>query len=46
MFLRKLNDDQKHTLVVLAYHLVVSDHTVSVKESELLDEARTMMNAQ
>jgi len=38
MFLRNLNDDQKRTLVVIAHHLVVSDHSVSPKEGELLDE--------
>ncbi len=38
MFLRTLNDDQKRALWVLAYHLVVSDHNVSLKEGELMDE--------
>jgi hypothetical protein len=38
MFLRILNDDQKRALFVLAHHLVVSDHSVSKRESDLLDE--------
>jgi len=38
MFLRMLNDDQKRALLILAYHLVVSDNSVSDGESELLDE--------
>ncbi len=38
MFLRLLNDDQKRALLVLGYHLVVSDHSVSEKEGALLDE--------
>ena len=38
MFLRILNDDQKRSLFVLAHHLVVSDHSVSKQEGELLDE--------
>lgn len=32
MFFRMLNDEQKRGLLVLAYHLVLSDHTVSQKE--------------
>ncbi|HEY9080424.1 hypothetical protein [Magnetovibrio sp.] len=38
MFLRVLNDDQKRVLVVIAHHLVVSDHSISEKEGDLLDE--------
>ena len=38
MFLRILNDDQKRSLLVIAHHVVVSDHSVSVKEGALLDE--------
>ncbi len=38
MFLRILNDDQKRALWVIAYHLVVSDHSVSIKEGDLMDE--------
>jgi len=38
MFLRILNDDQKRSLLVIAHHVVVSDHSVSVKEGVLLDE--------
>lgn len=38
MFLRILNDEQKRALWVLAYQLVVSDHSVSKKEGKLLDE--------
>lgn len=38
MFLRVLNDDQKRALWVLAYHLVLADHTVSDEESKLMDE--------
>lgn len=38
MFLRILNDDQKRVLVVIAHHLVVSDHSISKKEGDILDE--------
>lgn len=40
MFLRTLNDNQKRNLLVLAYHLVLADHSVSQKEGALLDELR------
>lgn len=45
MFLRVFNDEPKCALVVIAHHLVVSDHSISQKEGDLLDEALTFMKA-
>ncbi|NQW00147.1 MAG: hypothetical protein HQ483_10650 [Rhodospirillales bacterium] len=38
MFLRMLNDDQKRSLLVIAFQLVQTDHSISEKEDALLDE--------
>ena len=46
MFLRNLDDDQKRALWVIAYHLVVADHSVSHSEGELLDELTNGLRTQ
>ena len=40
MYLRYLTADQKKALLVLAYHMVIADGTVSDEESNLLDELK------